>query len=77
MTKLRIIFEDEEGNIYRPVTQPTEAELTWGPACARCGAQLVDDDGASFPYCPNCDWCPDCGVTHPASHHPKHVPGRE
>jgi hypothetical protein len=44
--------------------------------CERCGTQLVDDDGASWAYCPNCDWCPDCGVTHPATTHPKHVPER-
>ena len=44
--------------------------------CERCGSELVDDDGASFPYCATCDWCPDCGVTHPASRHPNHVPKR-
>lgn len=32
--------------------------------CGVCGATLVDDDGASWPYCPNCEWCPDCGVSH-------------
>lgn len=34
--------------------------------CDRCGAPLVDDDGASWPYCPACRRCPDCGSTHPA-----------
>jgi hypothetical protein len=32
--------------------------------CERCGAGLVEDQGASWPHCPVCDWCPDCGVSH-------------
>lgn len=32
--------------------------------CERCGAELTDDSGASWPFCPVCDWCPDCGVSH-------------
>lgn len=32
--------------------------------CERCGNELTDDDGASWPFCPVCDWCPDCGVSH-------------
>jgi len=32
--------------------------------CIHCGGALSDDTGMSWPYCPRCDWCPDCGVTH-------------
>ena len=32
--------------------------------CDRCGHKLTDDDGTSWPYSKNCDWCPECGVTH-------------
>jgi hypothetical protein len=43
--------------------------------CERCGAELTEDGGMSWPYCPVCDWCPDCGVTHEA--HPDARGGEE
>jgi len=48
--------------------------------CERCGANLVDDGGVSFPYCAACDWCPDCGVTHdlhPDKRDPENRRGRK
>ena len=33
--------------------------------CERCPTALVEDDPMSFPYCPVCGWCPDCGDSHP------------
>lgn len=44
--------------------------LVEGPACVHCGAPLSDDEGTSWPYCAGCEWCPDCGVTHPAPRRP-------
>jgi hypothetical protein len=32
--------------------------------CRECGGAMVDDAETSWPYCPRCDWCPDCGTTH-------------
>ena len=40
------------------------AERDSRPSCDRCGSPLRDDDGSSWPYCPE-HGCPDCGETHP------------
>jgi hypothetical protein len=28
--------------------------------CPNCRVNLTDDEGSSWPYCPICNWDPDC-----------------
>ena len=47
----RLLIENAEEHSRRP------------DRCKRCGAQLAADLDC-WAYCPVCNWCPDCGITH-------------
>jgi hypothetical protein len=39
--------------------RPARSAVVGVDYCPRCGAALTEDEGASWPYCPQCDWTED------------------